>query len=206
MLLTIVTCIIEVRPSHHSLGSILGNTTIIAITIIERISISRNIGDGILEVIKDNLVNILNWCTRNIFLRWCQQQRHITKQTSHIKIQDGTDGASLTENATLHLIITTPIDGILSSNQLITAKDSCIIVLPVCIKQVVIRRSDANIKLVYHIVILGIRESQTCKSLIRSKLSHQIHADTRICIGALPSIITAHEINLCCLSITVSSF
>ena len=166
MLLTIVACIIEVRTRHHSLGSILGNTTIIAITTVERISIGRNIGNSILEVIKDSLVNILNRCTRNVFLRWCQQQRYITEQASHIKIQDSTDGASLTENTTLHLVITTPIDGILCSNQLITAKDSCIIVLPICIEQVVIRRSNTNIKLVNHIVILGIRKTQTCKSLI----------------------------------------
>ena len=68
MLFAIITCIIKVRASQQCLSSILGDATIIGITVLQRISISRNIGSSKLQVIEDGLIYFLHWSTWNVSL------------------------------------------------------------------------------------------------------------------------------------------
>ena len=205
MLLAVITCIIKVRASQQSFSSILGDATIIGITVLQRISISRNIGSSKLQVIEDSLIYFLHWSTWDVCLRRFEQQRHITKQTSQIEIEDATKSTSLTHDTALGLGIAIPLDDSISLNQLIATVDGLIIILPICIEEVIIRWCDGQIKLVDSIIVLGIRKSQASESLLRGKLCRQVHADTFIAQCTLPSIVAAYKIHVCCSWCTVSS-
>ena len=138
MLLAVISRIIKVCASQQSLSSILGDAAIIGITVLQRISIGRNIGCGILQVIEDSLIYFLHRSTRYVCLRRFEQQRHITKQTGQIEIEDATKGTSLAHDTAFCLGITIPLDGSISLNQLIATVDSLIIILPIRIEEICI--------------------------------------------------------------------
>ena len=102
--------------------------------------------------------------------------------------------------------VATPVDVVLLRDKLVAAEYRLVIVYPVRIEKVVVRRSNSQVELVYHIVVLGIGKAETGKSLFGSEFRHQIHAHPFIGDSALPAIVATHQCHFGRFEVAVSGF
>ena len=162
--------------------------------------------DGVFKVFKNEFIDITCGRTGNILFGRSREQRHIAEHTGQIKVKDTAKGTRLAHYTSLTFGITAPIDIFFLGDKLVATEHGFIIVYPIHIKEIIVRRSDTSIELVNHVVVFVIRETKTAQSLLGCKFRQQVHAHACIGNGTLPSIVAAHQSHFGRFQIAVGRF
>ena len=95
-----------------------------------RISIGRNILDGKLQVVKDELVHLGRFRLRYILIGRRSEQGHAVELAYYIEVQESTDGAALSHILVAQAAGFIPLNAIFARNQLVATVNAAVITAP----------------------------------------------------------------------------
>ena len=94
--------------------------------------------NSILEVFKDDFIDIACRRTGNVLFGGNSEQRNIAKHTDKVEIKDAAKSMRFTHHASLRFGVACPVDVFLLNDELVATEYGFIIVLPVHVEDIVV--------------------------------------------------------------------